>query len=114
MACYTVVSTSSDELLCEESREEGFPNFPSRPPTGKRLWLGPETGPATPAEARERLQEAVTKFDEACLARAAAGENVVSQCFGALSIEDFARYQAVHTRRHAGHIRGFLLRTTPS
>lgn len=62
--------------------------------------LDPASGPATPAAARARLQEAAGRFDQSCRARAASGQHVASTIFGAVSVEDYARFQELHTRHH--------------
>jgi hypothetical protein len=61
-------------------------------------------GPATPAEARTRLDDALSKFEEACRARAAAGGKVPSGAFGKVSVEDYARFTELHTRHHTHQI----------
>jgi hypothetical protein len=62
--------------------------------------LNPVSGPATPAEARARLDAALVKFDRACRARAASGQPVLSAAFGRVSVEDYARFEELHTRHH--------------
>jgi hypothetical protein len=63
----------------------------------------PAQGPATPADARVRLEGAAAKFDQECRKRAAAGADVVSGVFGAVSVADYARFQELHTRHHRKH-----------
>ena len=60
----------------------------------------PAPGSATPPEAHLRLEGALNRFDQACRARAASGQNVMSTIFGAVSVEDFARFQELHIRHH--------------
>jgi len=60
----------------------------------------PAAGPATPADGRVRLQGALTRFDQACRARAASGQDVASTIFGAVPVADFARFQELHVRHH--------------
>ena len=60
----------------------------------------PIAGSSTPAEGRVRLQGALTSFDRACRARAASGQAVASTIFGAVPVEEFARFQALHVRHH--------------
>lgn len=60
----------------------------------------PASGPATPAEAHGRLETALARFDQECRARVGAGQNVVSTIFGTVSVEDYARFQELHTRHH--------------
>jgi len=55
---------------------------------------------ATPPEARLRVEGALNRFDQACRARAATGQNVMSTIFGAVSVADFARFQELHIRHH--------------
>jgi hypothetical protein len=70
-------------------------------PTTKTIRdLDPESGSATPREARVRLEAALTRFDQACRARAARGEDVVSTIFGAVPVAAFARFQELHVRHH--------------
>jgi hypothetical protein len=60
----------------------------------------PAPGSATPPEARVRLEGALKRFDQACRARAASGQDVMSTIFGAVSVADFARFQELHIRHH--------------
>jgi hypothetical protein len=60
----------------------------------------PPSGLATPSEARVRLEGALQRFDHACRARAASGEDVTSTIFGAVPVADFARFQELHIRHH--------------
>jgi hypothetical protein len=62
--------------------------------------FNPETGPATPAEARQRLLQALERFNEACRARAARDSLVASVVFGTVSLADYVRFQELHTRHH--------------
>jgi hypothetical protein len=62
--------------------------------------MNPASGPATPAEARIRLESALAQFDRACRACASAGGTVASPAFGTVSVEDYARFIEVHTRHH--------------
>ena len=66
----------------------------------------PTSGPATPAQARVRLEGALAKFDQECRRRAASGQNVVTTGFGTVSVEDYARFTAVHTRHHCKQMPG--------
>jgi hypothetical protein len=68
--------------------------------------LDPATGPATPAEARRRLEGALAQFDQACRTRAASGQIITSTLFGAVSVEDYAKFQALHTRHHRAQLPG--------
>jgi hypothetical protein len=60
----------------------------------------PTTGPGSPADGRDRLQGALTLFEQACRARAASGQKVASTIFGAVPVADFARFQELHVRHH--------------
>jgi len=60
----------------------------------------PATGSATPADGRVRLEGALRRFDQACRARAASNQDVVSTMFGAVAVADFATFQELHVRNH--------------
>ena len=62
--------------------------------------LNPASGPATPAQARVRLEGALARFDQECRRRAASGQHLVSTGFGTVSVEDFVTFNALHTRHH--------------
>ena len=66
----------------------------------------PAAGSATPADGRVRLDGALTRFDQACRARAASGQDVASTIFGAVPVADFARFQELHVRHHIEQIPG--------
>ena len=68
--------------------------------------LNPTSGPATPAEARVRLEGALSKFDQECRRRAASVQHLVSTGFGTVSVEDYARFSAMHTRHHCRQMPG--------
>ena len=68
--------------------------------------MNPTSGPATPAEARVRLEGALARFDEECRRRVASGQDVVSTGFGSVSVEDFVRFSALHTRHHCKQMPG--------
>ena len=68
--------------------------------------MDPVGGPATPAEARVRLEEAHARFDQECRRRAASGQHVVSTGFGTVSVEDLVRYNGIHTRHHCKQMPG--------
>jgi hypothetical protein len=68
--------------------------------------LNPTSGPATPAEARVRLEGAFAKFDQECRKRAASGQHVVSTGFGKVSVEDLVRFNGIHTRHHCQQMPG--------
>ncbi len=70
-------------------------------PRGKTVaGFNPSVGPATPAEARVRLEGATTKFDKECRSCAADGGDVASTVFGTVTLEDYVKFQALHTRHH--------------
>jgi DinB superfamily len=77
-------------------------------PTGFKAHkaMNPTSGPATPAEARVRLEEAFATFDQECRNRAASGQHVVSTGFGTVSVADFVRFNAIHTRHHCKQMPG--------
>jgi len=65
--------------------------------------MNPIAGPATPAEGRERLQDAHATFERACRQ---ASPRFNHQIFGDIATADYARFQALHTRHHARQIPG--------
>ena len=68
--------------------------------------LNPASGPATPAEARVRLEGALARFDQECRRRAASGQHLVSSGFGTVSLEDLVRFSELHTRHHCKQMPG--------
>jgi hypothetical protein len=62
--------------------------------------MDPPTGSPTPREARVRLEAVLSRFERACRARAASGQDVASTMFGAVTVADFARFQELHVRHH--------------
>ena len=68
--------------------------------------MNPTSGPATPAQARVRLEGALARFDQECRRRVASGQRVVSTGFGTVSVEDFVRFSALHTRHHCKQMPG--------
>jgi hypothetical protein len=66
--------------------------------------LDPAVGPATPAEARARLEGALARFDRECRACAKAGGFVASATFGRVSVADYARFIELHTRHHCKQV----------
>jgi len=68
--------------------------------------MDPASGPATPAEARVRLEGAFARFDQECRRRAGSSQHVVSTGFGIVSVEDLVRYNAMHTRHHCKQMPG--------
>ena len=68
--------------------------------------MNPTSGPATPAQGRVRLEEALARFDQECGRRVARGQHVVSSGFGTVSVVDFVRFNAMHTRHHCKQMPG--------
>ena len=68
--------------------------------------MNPASGPATPAEARVRLERALARFDQECGRRVAGGQHYVRTGFGTVSVEDFVRFNAIHTRHHCKQMPG--------
>jgi hypothetical protein len=68
--------------------------------------MNPTSGPATPAQARGRLEGALARFDQECRRRADNAPHVVSTGFGSVSVEDYARFTAMHTRHHCKQMPG--------
>jgi len=68
--------------------------------------MNPTSGPATPAQARVRLEGALARFDQECRRRVDSGQHVVSTGFGTVSVEDLVRYSALHTRHHCKQMPG--------
>lgn len=66
--------------------------------------MDPESGPATPAEGRARLEAAHKEFDEACRQLASRGERMRSTTFGSVGVEDYVRFVEIHTRHHARQV----------
>ena len=76
-------------------RTGGFP----KAKTNKAM--DPASGPATPAEARTRLEGALARFDRECRACADAGNGTIaSGAFGSIPLVDYARFIEIHTRHH--------------
>ena len=68
--------------------------------------MNPTSGPATPAEARVRLEGALARFDKECRRRATSGQHLVSSGFGTVSLEDLVRFSAIHVRHHCTQMPG--------
>ena len=75
-------------------RTGGFP----KAKTNKAM--DPQSGPATPAHARTRLEGALVRFDRELRARAQASDTVTSGAFGTVPVVDYARFIEIHTRHH--------------
>jgi len=80
-------------------------HFP-RAKTPKRMdpELSALSGPASPAEARARLEKGLAAFEKACREKATAGGPVESGAFGQVALVDYARFTELHTRHHAKQI----------
>jgi hypothetical protein len=68
--------------------------------------MDPAVGPATPAEARVRLEGALARFDQECRACEKADGVVASATFGRVSVADYARFIELHTRHHCKQMPG--------
>jgi hypothetical protein len=62
--------------------------------------MNPASGPATPADARMRLESALARFDRECRACADTGGRVKSGAFGNVPVASYARFIELHTRHH--------------
>jgi hypothetical protein len=62
--------------------------------------MNPASGPASPAEARARLEQALERFDRECRECAQTGGMVPSKTFGTVPVGDYARFIELHTRHH--------------
>ncbi len=76
--------------------------FPGGARTNKAL--DPATGPATPADARIRLQAALGRLEQAARSRGAGEQRVNSTIFGWVPLHDYVTFQALHTRHHRGQL----------
>ena len=68
--------------------------------------FNPASGPVTPAAARVRLEAALASFDQACRVRVVSGKKVESTIFGTVSVEDYVKFQELHTRHHCKQMPG--------
>ena len=62
--------------------------------------MDPVTGPPAPADARPRLERALSRFDQECRAAGAEARSVSSGAFGVVSLADYAKFMELHTRHH--------------
>lgn len=69
-----------------------------------RRAFDPLEGPASPAEARTRLDAVLAAFDGECRACASRGEPVRSGVFGDVTVTDYAKFQELHIRHHRQQI----------
>jgi hypothetical protein len=67
--------------------------------------MNPMVGPSTPTAGRDRLQAAQLKFDAACRAIDAGDGVLRTPMFGTVSVSDYVRFMALHTRHHEKQIR---------
>ena len=80
-------------------RKKAFPKSKTMKP------LDPASGSASAADGKRRLLTALAGFEEECRSKAASGQAVVSSVFGAVSVEEYGEFQALHTRHHCDQIR---------
>jgi hypothetical protein len=66
--------------------------------------LDPADGPATPADAKKRLESAMAIFERACRNQALGDRKANSTIFGSVPVEDYARFQEIHIRHHQAQI----------
>jgi hypothetical protein len=81
-------------------RKNAFPKAKTTKP------FDPANGPATPNEARIRLEAAAGKFTQACSEQSSRGQVVNSTIFGNVTVQDYARFQELHTRHHCKQLPG--------
>ena len=62
--------------------------------------MNPESGPASPQDARLRLDAACCSFEGECLAYAQRADTLQTGLFGKVSIGDYVRFTELHTRHH--------------
>jgi len=72
--------------------------FPGGARTNKAM--NPEHGPPSVAEARVRLEGALSMLERATLARGDADQGVDSGVFGMVPLAEYLRFQELHTRHH--------------
>lgn len=60
----------------------------------------PITGPATPAEARQRLEASLARFDDSCRGCSKSRTTIATATFGTVSVVDYARFNELHIRHH--------------
>lgn len=62
--------------------------------------LDPASGPASPAAAKERLAAALAQLEQAARAQGHGEQQLDSGVFGRVTLGDYLRFQAIHTRHH--------------
>ncbi len=61
----------------------------------------PLRAPATPAEGRARLEQAIAKFEADVIGWAKGQDRTIEHpAFGAVALSDYVRYLEIHTRHH--------------
>lgn len=83
-------------------KKGGFPKV--KTPSAMDPAKDAPAGPATIEDARARLDAGLAAFEKACRDRAAKGDAVPSKAFGNVSVEDYARFNELHTLHHARQI----------
>ena len=83
-------------------KKGGFPKV--KTPSSMDPAKAAPAGPATIGEARARLDAGFAAFEKACRERAARGDAVPSKAFGKVRLEDYARFNELHTRHHTKQI----------
>jgi DinB superfamily len=68
--------------------------------------LDPQSGPASPADCRARLESALSRFDQECRSSARNGGTVMSTVFGKLRVEDYVRFTELHVLHHRRQMAG--------
>lgn len=63
--------------------------------------LDPTAGPVSPAAARERLEAALAQLEQAAGAMGQGEQPLDSTVFGRVTLGDYLRFQAIHTRHHS-------------
>ncbi len=65
----------------------------------------PIEGPANLTAAQQRLDQALNSFTTACNECASGDRKVRSRVFGVVTIDDYSRFQEIHTRHHTKQLR---------
>lgn len=82
--------------------KRAFPKARTNKPMNPEL--APPSPPATPADGRKRLENAVASFDQACRARGVGDQELRSTTFGTVGLAEWARFQEVHVQHHHGQL----------
>jgi hypothetical protein len=67
--------------------------------------MDPAAGPLTPADGRVRLLAALAQYERECNALPNGDGTIESKIFGLVSIQDYTRFQELHTRHHLKQMR---------